>query len=285
MNLPKETTTSKPTPDEEQPAGVRRELTLPQGCKFPLRYCPPGTFVMGSPIGELAGDIEEFPHEVTLTQGFWLAESPVTQAQWFEVVESGGVVPKLPARPSFTPMSTGPVDCVSWDDCHQWLTLLEAVAPFGDGWRWALPTEAQWEYACRAGTTTPFHFGTVCDGTQANCYGTSPYGTAVKGPSLRDRSPVGSYPANAWGLVDMHGNVSEWCADWHGAYPKRPITDPRGQVWGPTRVIRGGNRISDPSSCRSAARFGFKPDTRFPFLGFRPAAVPISRAPSRWTPS
>jgi len=134
-----------------------------------------------------------------------------------------------------------------------------------------LPTEAEWEYACRAGTTTPFHFGSQLNGRQANCNGTVPYGTDTEGPNLEKTTPVGNYPANAWGLYDMHGNVWEWCSDWYGEYPAGSVTDPSGPAAGSYRVFRGGSWGNDAVCCRSAYRDWHDPSIRLFILGFRVA--------------
>ena len=128
---------------------------------------------------------------------------------------------------------------------------------------------AQWEYSCRAGTSTPFHFGNELNGTQANCDGNYPYGTTKKGPYLKKTSPVGSYPANAWGLQDMHGNVWEWCQDWYGEYPKDSIKDPKGISNGEYRVLRGGSWDNRARSCRAGFRFWDAPGYRISGCGFR----------------
>ena len=160
-----------------------------------------------------------------------------------------------------------PVENVSWEDTQAFCRKLKDItqAPF------CIPTESQWEYACRAGTTTPFHFGSQLNGRQANCDGTLPYGTDTEGPHLKKTTPVGKYPANAWGLYDMHGNVWEWCADWYGDFPTGSVTDPIGPATGSIRVFRGGCWYTVALFCRSAYRFGLVPSDRDDFLGFRVA--------------
>ena len=134
-----------------------------------------------------------------------------------------------------------------------------------------LPTEAEWEYACRAGTTTPFHFGDTISVNQANDDGDYTYGNDKKGVCREKTTPVGSFPANAWGLFDMHGNVWEWCADWYGPYPEEELKDPRWFVGGDARVARGGSWNDRPRDCRSACRFWRAPGYRFSNLGCRVA--------------
>ncbi len=134
-----------------------------------------------------------------------------------------------------------------------------------------LPTEAQWEFACRARTTPPFHFGRALNGVQANAVGNYPYGTSEKGPSLNRTTTVGSYASNAWGLFDMHGNVSEWCADWYDKeyYSNAPSDDPKGPAAGASRVIRGGGWFLNALRCRSARRSHLGPAYRNDYYGFR----------------
>jgi formylglycine-generating enzyme required for sulfatase activity len=137
------------------------------------------------------------------------------------------------------------------------------------GRKYRLPTESEWEYACRTGTNTPFHFGSELNGRQANCDGTVPYGTDSDGPYLKKTTPVGKYPANAWGLYDMHGNVWEWCSDWYGEYPAGSLTNPSGPATGSIRIVRGGSWLDDAVYCRSANRRKV-PSFRC-YLGFRVA--------------
>ena len=137
------------------------------------------------------------------------------------------------------------------------------------------PTEAEWEYACRAGTTTPFHFGETISTEQANYNGDFVYGNGTKGVLRNKTTPVGSFPANAWGLHDMHGNVFQWCQDWYGEYPNHEVTDPLGPTTGlgfargQERVLRGGSEGTHPWACRSAYRYGLEPDNRSIDCGFR----------------
>lgn len=170
-----------------------------------LKYIPSGNFTMGSPDGEEGRKADEDQVKVTLSNHFWMSETEVTQGQWTAVMKSNpsqnGVGMRLPA------------EMVSWELAQEFVSKLNEKGMLPSGWRWSLPTEAQWEYACRAGTITPFHFGNIMDGSQANCDGYSPYGTSNKGIRSRKNVAVGSYPANAWGLLDMHGNVREWCLD------------------------------------------------------------------------
>ena len=247
--------------------GERMTLTI-KGVEYAFRWCPPGTFTMGSPPSEDGRNDNETQHQVTLSRGFWMLETEVTQAMWESVTGS---------NPSEFKGDKLPVERVSWDDCQEYITTLNALlagtpgAP--SGYRFSLPTEAQWEYACRAGTTTPFHFGSVLNGDKANCCGDFPYGTSTKGQYLRKTSEVGSYPANAWGLFDMHGNVFEWCLDWYGDYPSGSVTDPTGVSSGSSRVLRGGGWSYDARFCRSADRSHNVPSSRYSDIGVRLSLV------------
>jgi formylglycine-generating enzyme required for sulfatase activity len=164
-----------------------------------------------------------------------------------------------------------PVEPLSWEDTVEFCRRLSTLpAERSAGREYRLPTEAEWEYACRAGTTTPFHFGSVFDGRQANCKGSYPLGTERKAPLLWRTATVGSYSPNAFGLYDMHGNVREWCADWYDSnyYAKSPLEDPAGPSSDWIRVSRGGSWSDHPSTCRSASRNKGQ-------AGFRVALVPI----------
>jgi formylglycine-generating enzyme required for sulfatase activity len=237
-----------------------------------MLWCEPGTFMMGSQENEVGRELHykgkmklgETRHQVTLTKGFYLGKYEVTQAQWKKVMGTS---------PSKFFGENRPVEQVNWTEalrfCQE-LTLLERKAGrLPDGWEYALPTESEWEYACRAGTTTVFSFGDSLSSKQANFKGTEPYGGAV-GPSLKQTTNVGSYAANPWGFFDMHGNVWEWTADWYqAAYPSGNVTDPTGLASGSSRVDRGGSWLSTGSDLRSAGRHYSTPGTRHNNLGFR----------------
>ena len=245
-------------------AGERTVLTI-NGVEYPFRWCPPGTFMMGSPPEEQDRMEREKQHQVTLTRGFWLLETLVTQDMWEKMMGN---------NPScYEGSKKLPVEEVSWDDCQEYIDKLNDLGIAPEGYCFSLPTEAQWEYACRAGTTTPFHFGDTLNGDKANCNGNYPYGTSTKGQYLRKTSEVGSYPANVWELYDMHGNVYEWCSDWYGDYPNGAVTDPTGASSGSSRVIRGGGWDFSAMGCRSAFRSDYDPSIRRNRLGIRLALV------------
>ncbi len=219
-----------------------------------MRWIQPGTFLMGSPENELGRYDEEGPqHLVTLTQGFWLFDTPCTQALWQAVMGN---------NPSQFQGADRPVEQVSWWDCKEFIMRLNSLLP---GLRLDLPTEAQWEYACRTGTTTPFSFGANITPEQVNYDGNYAY-----------TSPVASLPTNLWGLYDMHGNVWEWTQDhWHENYRDAPSD---GSAWidsdaGALRVIRGGSWRVSARRVRAAYRYGRDPGYRFDSLGFRCARV------------
>ena len=256
---------------DDQKAGDRTVLTI-NGVEFPFRWCPSGTFMMGSPEGEAERYDDETQHQVTLTRGFWMLETPVTQSMWKKVTGS---------NPSNWKGAKLPVETVSWGDCQEFIEQLNAhlagTPGVPSGYRFSLPTEAQWEYACRAGTTTPFHFGSVLNGDKANCDGNYPYGTSTKGQYLEKTSEVGSYPANAWGLFDMHGNVQEWCLDWYDDYPDSSVTDPVEPFEGSYRVLRGGGWLNDARDCRSADRRSGDPSSRLNYFGVRISLVRVEQ--------
>ena len=227
--------------EAERKAGERMTVSI-KDVEYAFRWCPPGTFMMGKEPREVS---------VTLSRGFWMLETEVTQTMWESVMGN---------NPSRFKGSKLPVEKVSWNDCQEFITKLNALLAGTPGFKFSLPTEAQWEYACRAGTTTAYHFGDTLTQQQAN----------FDGDQTRD---VGSYPANAWGLNDMHGNVWEWSQDWFGAYPSGAVTDPTGTERGSKRVIRGGTWLHVADLCRSADRDYGDPDLRSDAIGLRLSLV------------
>ena len=228
------------------------------GMKFV--WIAPGTFLMGSPKEETARSEDETQRQVTLTKGFYMGVCTVTQEEWMKLME------KNPSK--FTGTANLPVEQVNWSECQEFIKKLREK----EGKPYRLPTEAEWEYACRAGTTTPFSCGGTISTEQANYNGGYVYGEGKKGVYREKTMPVGSFPANPWGLYDMHGNVWQWCEDWFERRPKtlvpEAVTDPLGKT-GAGRVLRGGSWIDNPLECRSAYRGGSAPALRHSLVGFR----------------
>ena len=228
------------------------------GVRQCFRWLPPGTFMMGSPESELERWQEKSQHLVTLRLGFWLADTACTQALWLAVMGE---------NPSeFKDDLNNPVETVSWDDCQVFISRLNELIPDLAA---RLATEAEWEYACRAGTTTPFSFGDNITPEQVNYNGDYPYKNGKKGLDRQKTVAVKSLPANPWGLYEMHGNVWEWCADWFGDYPTTAVENPTGPTAFTARVVRGGSWGDDGRRVRSAYRSRNAPDDRCSSLGFR----------------
>ncbi|QIR40309.1 formylglycine-generating enzyme family protein [Tolypothrix sp. PCC 7910] len=236
---------------------------------------PGGQFLMGSPPDEPERDDDESPqHEVTV-QPFFLAKYPVTQAQWRFVAQLPQINRELDPDPSEFQGDNRPVEQVSWDDAVEFCDRLSQYT----GRPYRLPSEAEWEYACRAGTTSPFHFGETITTDLANYDGNYTYGDAPKGVYQGETTPVGSFGvANAFGLYDMHGNVDEWCMDnWHENYESAPKD---GSAWlidnnnNSHRLLRGGSWDYNPGICRSADRYNdLDADYRYNNIGFRVACA------------
>ena len=238
--------------------GDTKTITLPGGATMEMIYVAPGSFIMGNDDGQ---DDEKPAHRVTLTKGFWLGKYEVTQAQWKSVMGSVNVEPCLfwPSSPAFIGEDR-PMDIVSWYDCQNFIKKVNAK--FGEGVA-RLPTEAEWEYACRAGTTG--EYSGIGKLSEMGWYGGKQW---FGGNSESVTHPVGQKRANHWGFHDMHGNVSEWCNDWYGFYPYGDCTDPVGPSSGEYHVRRGGSWRTAYFGCTSSARrafIGFDHDD----LGFR----------------
>jgi formylglycine-generating enzyme required for sulfatase activity len=228
-----------------------------------LVWCPPGTFWMGSPEDEESRRGDETLHQVMLTRGFWIGRKPVTQGQWEKV---------MGYNPSFFKKSgsDAPVEQLTWHEAQEFCRALGQH----DGREYRLPTEAEWEYACRAGSTGAWCFGD--DEEKLGDY-------AWHEENSNDRThPVGQKMPNAWGIHDVHGNVWEWCQDWYGYYPEGSTNDPLGPEGGYLRVLRGGFSFRESISytstgrCRSASRRWDLPAGRYYFSGFR---VAVSSTP------
>jgi formylglycine-generating enzyme required for sulfatase activity len=240
---------------------VEETVALADGVSMTFVLIPPGRFRVGSPPDEEGRDAEESLHVVVLPGAIDLGKYEVTQAQY------EALMGKNPSRFKGRDL---PVEQVSWHDACEFAGRLTER---GGGFSYRLPTEAEWEYGCRGGLGSVFPFGLGAGRSlsshQANFDGEFPAGGALKGPSLEAPCPVGSYPANAMGLHDMHGNVWEWCADRYGPYPSGEEVDPTGPAGGSDRVNRGGGWQSHAQFCRSARRRGDEPGARNFMLGFR----------------
>ena len=240
-------------------AGEECEIKLTSGVSIVMCWIPPGDFLMGSSIYEEGSYNDETQHPVKLTQGFWLAKTPITQAQWQAVMTS---------NPSDFKGKYLPVDCVTWDDiCGNELEpsgfLVKLNNLITTRWRFFLPSEAQWEYACRAGETEPF----AADVDKMAWY------VANSGEKTH---PVAQKYPNAWGLHDMHGNVWEWCSDWFEYHNVNAETDPAGPPTGRDRVLRGGSWGCSAGRCRAASRIGSPPDYSYFSNGFRIACTSVA---------
>ena len=249
---------------------VSKDMTIPlaENVNLKLIWINPGTFKMGSPKDELGRENNETLHQVTLTKGYWLGRYEVTQAQ-YEAVTGKNL--------SNWKGADLPVECVSWNDATEFcnkLTEIEKVAGrLPEGYEYTLPTEAQWEYACRAGTTTALNNGKNLS-SEWECPEMDEVGW-YRYNSFSKTHPVGQKMPNAWGLYDMHGNVWEWCLDCYGDYPTSSVTDPKGPSTGSYRVIRGGGWDIYAPYCRSAYRINYDPSNGRSYVGFRVALAPV----------
>jgi uncharacterized protein (TIGR02996 family) len=257
--------------EPEQIAALGRTGRLVNSLGMPFALIPAGSFLMGSPGTEALRQPDEGPQKrIRITRPFYLGVFPVTQAEYLAVLgeNNSGFNEERGGGPGY------PAENVSWYDARAFcaaLSALPAEKAAGRGYR--LPTEAEWEYACRAGTTTPFHHGTSLSSHDANMHGGHPY-FAPAGPVLYRTTLVGSYRSNAFGLYDMHGNVWEWCQDWYDPDYLTTATeeDPVGPNHGSKRTQRGGCFMAYAGSCRSAYRCSQDtPDTRANCLGLRVA--------------
>jgi formylglycine-generating enzyme required for sulfatase activity len=257
-----------------------------------MLWIPPGRFWMGSPEDELKRSGNEGPQHLVQLPGFFLSQTPITQAQWRVVATWlpregetwGGDLKADPSRfqggearllEGENSTDQRPVEKVNWHDAMEFCSRLSQRT----GRTYTLPSEAQWEYACRSGTTTPFHFGETITTVLANYNGQSTYGDGPKGENRQQTTPMGSFPANALGLQDMHGNVWEWCLDaWHVNYEGAPGD---GSAWldeeaeeDAWRLLRGGSWNNGPRYCRAAYRYHLDPGDDFSFVGFRVVCLP-----------
>jgi formylglycine-generating enzyme required for sulfatase activity len=239
-----------------------------------LVLIPKGKFMMGSPPDEEGSGDDERRHEVTISRDYHLGMHEVTQAQYTKIMgknpshfQGDAVAERHPETNRVVKdvdSANHPVEQVSWEDAVEFCQRLSALPEEKKAGRvYRLPSEAEWEYACRAGTKTAYSFGSD-EKSLVNFGWCGPNSTGMT-------HAVGLKKANAWGLYDMHGNVWEWCADWYGEYPKGPATDPRGPEAGSDRVNRGGGWCFGAVYCRSARRYRLVPSARLSVLGFRVA--------------
>src|SRR6266568_3678424 len=279
---------SAPTPGQR----FYRAVSVAAPADTNLVFIQPGTFRMGSPISEALRGLAEVLHLVTISRGFWMEKFLVTQGDYLAVVGSnpsyfrngtdgtnqGGT------GSTITNELSHPVETVSWNDATNYCGLRtqqeRAAGVIPTNYVYRLPTESEWEYADRAGTTTAFYLGSGLYSGQANFDGYYEYDASVgtisnpSGIYLGQTTAVGSYAANGWGLYDMIGNVFEWCQDWYGAYPAGSVIDPQGPVSGTYRVIRGGSWYYYPRYCRSAFRDYLNQDLKYSNIGIRAVLAP-----------
>ena len=264
------------TPKLETPGAWLEPLG--EGVALTMVAIPPGRFVMGSPPDETERRDNEGPLHLVELEGFWMGQTPITQAQWRQVM---GTNPSK-FQGDRADQDQRPVKHVSWEEAMAFCAKLGERS----GRHYGLPSEAQWEYACRAGTTTSFHCGATLISALANFNTAIPYGAAAEGDARGQTSAVDQFPANRWGLLDLHGNVWEWCLDdWHSSYQGAPED---GRAWldrqgmrrheregrGNDKILRGGSWLNGPRVCRSAYRFLYHPEYRARTIGFRVCCLP-----------
>lgn len=240
----------------EDPPPMTQLVYLPDSIPLQLQWIPAGTFTMGSPNDEPGRDADEGPpHRVSISKGFYIGTYEVTQIQWEVLMnENPAVFRRLPDA------GNRPVESVSWQDCQKFLRRLNGLN-LGD---FRLPTEAEWEYACRAGASTAFYWG------DDRLYREVDEHAWVNSRSYAMTHPVGQKKPNAWGLYDMSGNVWEWCSDWYAPYPSQEEReDPQGPSEGKAKVFRGGSWYDFPVSQRSANRHRHGLDQGYTAIGFR----------------
>lgn len=257
--------------------GFLEQQVVKNSIGMELVEIPAGKFLMGSPDeDEDARDDERPQHLVRITKPFLIGRYEVTQAEYEKVTgtnpswfsASGGGARKVEGLDT----SRFPVEQVSWEQAVEFCQKLsELPVEKSAGRVYRLPTEAEWQYCCRAGTTTKFHYGDSLTSTQANINGRFPYGGAPRGPYLGRTTTVGSYEPNAFGLYDMHGNIAEMCADWFGRdyYEQSPTDDPQGPEKGADRMVMGGSWSADGFRCRCAHRRSNAPSGLAQYFGFR----------------
>ena len=251
---------------KKEPVNKNFTLFLSDVASLDMIWVEAGSFEMGSPDDEVGRSNDEKLHQVVLTKGYWLGKSEVTQGQYKTVTGE---------NPSWTQGMELPVEKVSWLEalsfCAKINELEKNAGRLPEGYEYSLPSEAQWEYACRAGTSTPLNSGSELSPDNMDKVGW------YQGNSCLQIQPVENKQKNSWGFYDMHGNVWEWCSDWYSStyYENAPMVDPTGPETGGRRVLRGGSWNDSMEDCRSAVRYYFNPNERANYTGFRLALVPI----------
>ena len=263
-----ETSSVQPHYEPSQPIHF---VDLNSSVKPEMVWVEPGIFTMGSPVTEIGRNSSETEHNVTLTRGFYLGKYEVTQAQYEAVMKGHSDANANPSRWSGHP--NRPVEKISWNDIQLFLELLneKEAENIPAGWEYILPTEAQWEYACRAGTITSYSWGNTMSESDANWMNTN---------DDNQTQNVGQYSANPWGFFDMHGNVWEWTNDWKASYSENNVTDPKGPDMGSKKIVRGGSYAAHSSYIRSAYRSEYETNATFSGIGFRLALLNANHAPS-----
>ena len=239
--------------------GIKLDVKLSNTQKIEfaeMAFIEGGSFMMGSPETEVKRDENEVQHKVTITS-FYMSKYMVTQKQWHDIM---GTSPS-----HFGACEKCPVEMVTYEEVQEFIKKVNEKTNL----HYRLPTEAEWEYAARAGTSTVFYTGNNLTTKQANYNGNYPYNGNPQGKNLTKTSPVGSYPPNAWGLYDMAGNLYQWCSDWFGPYDLNQTTDPTGAKKGDQRVIRGGSWFDLAQYCRSANRYSYMPAKKRYNIGIR----------------
>ena len=256
--------------DVYEPSQPNHVVDLNNSVNLEMIWVEPGTFTMGSPVTEANRGSNEIEHNVTLTKGFYLGKHEVTQAQYEAVMT--GVTGDLNATPShFHGYPNRPVERVSWEDVQIFLTRINSQqsSSLPSGWAYVLPTEAEWEYACRAGTITAYHWGNTTNSSFAN------YANFIG-----NTVDVGQFAPNHWGFFDMHGNVWEWVSDWYGLYDGAAVSDPQGPSAGTRRGRKGGAWNYYTSELRAALHYGSFPDSDNKSLGFRLGFKNLNKSPT-----
>lgn len=253
-------------PDTKRWEKSKEKTVSVNGADIVMVYIPAGEYLMGSPETEAMRQSDEGPqHRVVINKSFWMGKYEVTQGQCIAVMGQN--------EAWFEEGEDYPIEWISWDWVQNFIQKLNEET----GLKFRLPTETEWEYACRAGTTTPFHYGESIGSDQANFNGNFPHGDAKKGVYREGTCPVGSFQPNAWDLYDMHGNVWEWCEDVYKAdiyshpelYTKNDIGNPVYSGEGAQRVFRGGGWLGNGVALRSASRSHELQQYSLPFIGFR----------------